>query len=56
MYGFEFCCLFMMQVCKEAEIEEITTDSREQVLSVYLTKGSEGPIKSDKKDKKKEAE
>ncbi len=48
--------LIGVQVCKEAEIEEIAIDSREQVLCVYLTKGSEGPIKSDKTDKKKDAE
>ena len=37
------------QVCKEAEITEIAIDSREQAQSVYITKGSEGPIVSDKK-------
>jgi len=36
-------------VCKEAEIEEIALDSKEQNKSVYIAKGSEGPIKSDKK-------
>ncbi len=38
-----------MQVCKEAEIEVITTDSREMQKSVYINKGSEGPVKSDRK-------
>ena len=38
-----------VQVCKEAEIEEIAMDSREQAQSVYITKGSEGPIVSEKK-------
>jgi hypothetical protein len=39
----------VVQACKEAEIEEVASDSREQTMSVYLTKGSEGLIKSDKK-------
>ena len=39
----------LLQVCKEAEIEEIAMDSKEQMQSVYITKGSEGPIVSDKK-------
>ena len=38
-----------MQVCKEAEIEEIATDSKEQMRSVYIVKGSEGPTISDRK-------
>ena len=38
-----------MQVCKEAEIEEVATDSKEQMRSVYITKGSEGPTVSDRK-------
>jgi hypothetical protein len=37
------------QVCKEAEITEIAIDNREQTQSVYLVKGSEGPMKSDRK-------
>ena len=36
-------------MCKEAEIEEVAMDSKEQIQSVYITKGSEGPIVSDKK-------
>ena len=40
---------FFSQVCKEAEIAEIAMDSKEQMQSVYITKGSEGPIVSDKK-------
>ena len=39
----------LSQVCKEAEIEEIAMDSKEQMQSVYITKGSEGPVVSDKK-------
>lgn len=42
-------CINPVQVCKEAEITEIATDSREQTQSVYLVKGSEGPTKSDRK-------
>lgn len=38
-----------LEVCNEAEITEIATDSREQTQSVYLVKGSEGPTKSDRK-------
>lgn len=48
----------VLQVCKEAEIEEIALESREQVQSVYLVKGSEGPMLSEKqkeKDAKKAA-
>ncbi len=37
------------QVCKEAEIMEVAIDSREQAQSVYITKGSEGPVVSDKR-------
>ncbi len=37
------------QVCKEAEIDVVTIDSKEMARSVYITKGSEGPVKSDKK-------
>ena len=43
------CLVALVQVCKEAEIEEIAMDSREQVQSVYITKGSEGPVVSEKK-------
>ena len=38
-----------MQVCKEAEIEVITTDSTDMSRTVYITKGSEGPVKSERK-------
>ena len=47
--AFTSLALCLGQVCKEAEIEEIAMDSREQAQSVYITKGSEGPIVSDKK-------
>lgn len=43
------CMVVTVQVCKEAEIEEIAMDSREQAQSVYITKGSEGPIVSEKR-------
>lgn len=39
-------------MCKEAEIEEIALESREQVQSVYLVKGSEGPTLSEKQREK----
>ena len=39
-------------MCKEAEIEEIALESREQVQSVYLVKGSEGPTVSEKQKEK----
>ena len=38
-----------LQVCKEAEIDVITTDSTDMSRTVYITKGSEGPVKSDRK-------